>query len=189
MKLKVTFKALLDEAASDRRRHRKEHSKSSLLKRKDLLQYKEKTPRNNIPFITTYSRQMPNIKKIVDISSWNTLMINPDIATEFPPKPLFCFRRNRNLKGLQLVQTRITKNKVVKKKEKLIGKCSPCLRGPDTKCYKHIVQTSSFQNRTGKRQYTIFHNVNCKSKNVICLVHCRLCNNKPYVGKCDAQII
>ena len=114
-------------------------------------------------------------------------MINPAIATKFPQKPLFCYRRNRNLKDL-LGQTRISKNKVVKKKEKLIGKCSPCLRRPDTKCCRHIVSTSTFQNRTGKRQYKIFHNVNCKSKNVINLAHCKLCNNKPYVGKCEEQM-
>ena len=122
---------------------------------------------------------MPNLKRIVD-SSWNTLMINPAIATKFPQKPLFCYRRNRNLKDL-LGQTRISKNKVVKKREEIIGKCSPCLRRPDTKCCRHIVSTSTFQNRTGKRQY--------KSKNVIYLAHCTLCNNKPYVGKCAEQMI
>ena len=161
--------------------------KTQVLKREELLKYTEKTPRNNIPFITTYNRQIPNIKKIVD-SSWNTLMINPDIATKFPQKPFFCYRRNRNLKDL-LGQTRISKNKVVKIKEKLIGKCSPCLSRPDTKCCKHIVSTSSFQNRTSKRQYKIFHNVSCESKNVIYLVYCKLCNNKPYVGKCEEQMI
>ena len=166
---------------------KKNIDKIHLLKREELLKYKEKMPRNNIPFITTYSRQMPNLKRIVD-SSWNTLMINPAIATKFHQKPLFCYRRNRNLKDL-LGQTRISKNKVVKKTEKLIGKCSPCLRRPDTKCCRHIVSTSTFQNRTGKRQYKIFHNVNCKSKNVIYLAHCKLCNNKPYVGKREEQMI
>ena len=31
--------------------------------------------------------------------------------------------------------------------------------------------------------------MNCKSKNVIYLAHCKLCNNKPYVGKCEEQMI
>ena len=55
---------------------KKNKNKTHLSKREELLKYKEKTPRNNIPFITTYSRQMPNLKRIVD-SSWNTMMINP----------------------------------------------------------------------------------------------------------------
>ena len=149
---------------------RKSIEKANLLKRKDLLEYKEKTPKSNIPFITTYNRQIPNVEKTVDIS-WNTLMINPEIATKFPGKPLLCFRRNRNLKDM-IGQTRISKNKVVKKKEKKIGKCSPCLRRPDTKCCKHLVSTSFFKNQSGNKRYKIFHNVNCKSKNAIYLVEC-----------------
>ena len=95
---------------------KKNIDKTHLLKREELLKYKEKTQRNNIPFITTYSRQMPNLKRIVD-SSWNTLMINPAIATKFPQKPLFCYHRNRNLRLIrtnenQQKQSRQEKGKV-----------------------------------------------------------------------------
>ena len=92
---------------------KKNINKTHLLKREELFKYKEKTPRNNIPFITTYSRQMPNLKRIVD-SSWNTLMINPATATKFPQKPLFCYRRNRNLKDKResAKQSRQEKGKV-----------------------------------------------------------------------------
>ena len=41
-----------------------------------------------------------------------------------------------------------------------------------------------FNNRkTGK----IFHNLNCKSSNVIYLIDCTLCNNKPYIVKSETQ--
>ena len=42
---------------------KKNINKTHLLKLEELLKYKEKTPRNNIPYITT-SRQMRNLKRI-----------------------------------------------------------------------------------------------------------------------------
>ena len=68
-----------------------------------------------------------------------------------------------------------------------MGKCSPCLRRIERKCCKHKISTSKFKNRSGTKEYKIFHNVNCKSKNVIYLVQCRKCKNKHFVGKCEEQ--
>ena len=151
----------------------------------DLLKYKEKTPSNKIPLIVTFNKHLPKLKEIVD-NTWKTLKINPDESGKFEDQPILCFRRNRNLKDL-IGQTRISNSKVLRKREKTIGKCTPCLSRIDTKCCKHIVSTSKFTNRSGTREYSIFHNVNCKSKNVIYLAHCRKCDNKPYVGKCEDQ--
>ena len=164
-------------------------SKVDSFKRDDLLQCKEKTRKCHIPFITKYNNQMPNIRKSFD-NTWNTLMVNPEIAECFPEKPIICYRRNRNLKDL-IGQTRLSNGKVVKKQEPKIGKCSPCLGRSDTKCCQHIVSTSEFRNRSkeSSRKYKIFHKLNCKSKDVIYLAECRKCNYKPYVGKCEQQMI
>ena len=164
---------------------KKTMEKANGIQREELLEYKEKPPNSKIPLIVTYNKLLPNIKEIVD-NTWNTLNINPDESAKFVDKPILCFRRNRNLKDL-IGQTRISNAKVLRKKANKIGKCTPCLSRIDTKCCKHIVSTTKFTNRSGTKEYNIFHKVNCKSKNVIYLAHCRKCNNKPYVGKCEDQ--
>lgn len=161
--------------------------KANNMRREDLLKYKEKSTNNKVPIIVTYNKQLPKIQQIVD-NTWNTLKINPEEAIKFEEKPLLCFRRNQNLKDL-IGQTRISKGKVMKRKKNKIGKCSPCLSRRDTKCCKHVASTSTFknENQSGSKVYNIYHNVTCKSKNVIYFAQCRRCNNKPYVGKCEDQ--
>ena len=114
------------------------------------------------------------------------LHINPLEGVKFADKPLVCFRRNQNLRDL-LGQTRISKGKVLRKKELKAGRCSPCLSRPDTKCCKHIISTRTFRGHAGDKEYKIFHRVNCKSKNVLYLGFCEKCNFKPYTGKCESQ--
>ena len=160
-------------------------NKAKEMKREELLKYKENRRTQRIPLIITFDKRLPNLKEKID-NTWNTLHINNEEAPKFLEKPLICFKRNKNLKDL-IGQTRITKGKVARKKLLKIGKCSPCLSRADNKCCKHLVSTSSFSNRSGTRKYKIYHNINCKSKNVIYLVECRICTNKPYVGKCEEQ--
>lgn len=188
-KRKETLLNKFVERGYEREETKRNIDKADHHKREDLLQYKENTPRNNIPFITKYNKNMPNIKDVFN-STWNTLLINPNIATKFSQKPVLCFRRNQNLKEL-IGQTRLSNGRVVKKQEKKTGKCSPCHSRIDTKCCKHIITTTKFRNQSkaSSKEYQIFHHLNCKSKDVIYLVECRQCNNKPYIGKCERQMI
>ena len=159
--------------------------KAKGLDRLELLQYKDKTRNSRIPLVITYNRNLPKLHEVID-NTWKTLGINSEEAIKFEEKPLLAFRRNRNLKNL-LGQNRISNGKVVKKTDKKIGKCTPCLSRIDTKCCKHIQTTSTFKNQAKTKVYDIFHNVNCKTQNAIYLAECRKCNDKPYVGKVEDQ--
>ena len=160
-------------------------NKASNINRSELLKYKEKTPSDRIPLIVTYNKKLPKIKDIID-NTWDTLKINQEEGAKFKEKPLICFRRNRNLRDL-IGQTRISEGKVLRKKVLKLGKCAPCLSRRGTKCCRHMQSTSTFSNKSGDKEYKIFHRVNCKSKNVIYLGQCRICDNKSYVGKCEEQ--
>ena len=48
-----------------------------------------------------------------------------------------------------------------------------------------MMNTTQFMNRKTGKQFKLYHNVNCKSINVIYLIECTLCHFKPYVGKCE----
>ena len=153
--------------------------------RQELLTYKERKRVEKIPLILTYNKKLPNMNDIIN-KTWHTLKINDQEAAKFTEKPLVSYRRNKNLRDL-IGQTRISKGKVLRQKKLRIGKCTPCLSRPDTKCCRHIISTNKFQNRAGNREFQIYHRVNCKSKNVIYLGKCIRCNDKPYVGKCEGQ--
>ena len=150
-----------------------------------LLTYKPKVETNRTPLIVTYNKRLPNLKKIID-DTWNTLQINETEKEKFKEKPLVCFRRNRNLRDI-LGQTRISKNKVLRKKHRAIGRCAPCKSRPDTKCCRHVISTTYFTNQAGDKRFDIRHRVGCKTKNAIYLAFCMKCNRKQYVGKVEIQ--
>lgn len=150
-----------------------------------LLTYKPKVETNRTPLIVTYNKRLPNLKKIID-DTWNTLQINETEQEKFKEKPLVCFRRNRNLRDI-LGQTRISKNKVLRKKHRAIGRCAPCRSRPDTKCCRHVISTTYFTNQAGDKRFDIRHRVGCKTKNAIYLGFCMKCNRKQYVGKVETQ--
>ena len=80
---------------------------------------------------------------------------------------------------------RIFKNKVARrntKQPKQSGHCSPCLSRMDNLCCKQVKQTITFQSYGTKETFQIFHNLTCKSENLIHLLQCRICQLQ-YVGK------
>ena len=105
---------------------------------------------------------------------------------KFEKKPIIWFRINRNLRDI-LGQTKISKNRVVRKKQPIRGRCTPCRSRPDTKCCNHIISTTYFTDRTGAKKYEIRHKVGCKTRNALYLSFCIKCNKKQYVGKVEAQ--
>ena len=113
--------------------------------------------------------------------------INKTISEKFTEKPLIAYRRNPNLQQL-IGGHRIENNKVVKRKSKIQGSCTPCNSKKGNKCCKQLKNTTTFKNRHTNREYQIFHRVNCKSKNVIYLLECRRCEDKAYVGKTEIPV-
>ena len=154
------------------------------LDRNQLLTYKEKTQSNRIPLIVTYNKAMPNLNRLIN-STWEHLLINPTTAAKFPEKPMVCYKRNRNLRDI-IGQTKISKGKVVRKRELNRGRCRPCNGRSDCMCCRQIIDTSFFTSRTGKR-FEIRHKTNCKTKYAIYLGLCIKCNKEQYVGKLEAQ--
>ena len=190
-----TDKADFDEHASNLKRdlsnrgHDEDHvteaiSKAASLNRSDLMSYKEKTRTSRIPLIVTYNRTLPNLKKIIS-STWNHLQINPTTADKFQERPIVCYKRNPNLRDL-IGQTKISRNRVVRKTEPRRGRCSPCRGRADCQCCNHIINTEFFTSRKGKR-FEMRHRTSCKSKNAIYLGMCLKCNQQQYVGKVEKQ--
>ena len=50
-----------------------------------------------------------------------------------------------------------------------------------------IIKTTTFLSNQNKRTYTIYHNVNCKSKCTIYLIECTKCKLR-YVGKAETEL-
>ena len=67
--------------------------------RDDLLKHRKKSGNDNITFITTYNKSLPNIRKCID-DNWDLLHINNRITTAFNTKPRIAYRRNANLRNL-----------------------------------------------------------------------------------------
>ena len=189
---KDDFQELADKLKKDlinrgyqREKVTEEINRAGNLDRNGLLTYKERVVNEQTPLIVTYNRKLPNLKRIID-NTWETLHINPTEKEKFVKKPLLCFRRNRNLRDI-LGQTKISQNKVVRKKQPTRGRCAPCRSRPDTKCCRHVISTSHFTNQTGDKRFEIRHKVGCKTRNAIYLGFCIKCNKKQYVGKVETQ--
>ena len=158
--------------------------RAAIQERNQLLTYKEKTPSSRIPLIVTFNKSMPNLNKIIN-STWEHLMINPVTAAKFLEKTMVCYKRNQNLRD-HIGQTKISRGKVVRKRELNRGRCSPCNGRSDCMCCRHIINTSFFTSRTGER-FEIRHKTNCRTKNAIYLGMCLKCNQEQYVGKVEVQ--
>ena len=164
----------------------REIARAAAQDRPSLLTYKEKPTSSKIPMIVTYNRTLPNMKGILD-ATWDHLKINPETHKKFTEKPILCYKRNKNLRD-EIGQTRLSRNRVVRKGAiNNKGRCSPCLGRSDCLCCRHIINTSYFTDREGKRKYDIRHRTSCKSKNAVYLGFCLKCNDRQYVGKVESQ--
>ena len=152
--------------------------------RKIFLANKDKpSTQGNLPLVLTYNKTLPNIKNIIDKHSHISSM-NENLLKVFDKIPFIAYRRNTN--SFQLIGgNRIFKNKIVHKntkQPKQSGHCSPCLSKLNNLCCKQVKQTKIFQNYSTKETFQIFHNLTCKSQNLIYLLQCRICQLQ-YVRK------
>ena len=151
--------------------------------RNSLLQPKIHHPTAKTILAVTYNKKLPNLKKAIN-DNWDILSINQEIAPLFQEKPILAFRRNRNLQNM-LCKYKLKNGRPITRKERKIGKCRPCLSKSNNKCCAQMVSTNFVTNRKTGKIFKIYHNLNCKSRNVIYLIECILCQNKPYVGKSE----
>ena len=106
---------------------------------------------------------------------WQLLKIDPTLEDTFQQIPILAFWRNRNLKDIT-GSDKIEFNKVKQKFFTVAkGNCMPCLSNNRTLCCRQIIKTITFQSNQNKKNCTIYHNVNCKSKYTIYLIECTDC--------------
>ena len=73
------------------------------------------------------------------------------------------------------------------KRSYTIKRCKPCTENISKKCCKQLKDTNSFKSTITGKEYKIFHDCNCLSKNLIYLMECSICN-KQYVGKTQTTL-
>ena len=147
------------------------------------------TPRaqnNRLTFITTYNRTNPDIKDVLQ-KHWHLLQLDSNLGTIFSELPMIAFKRNKNL-GDILGSKNLSNSKVVRyKRSYTIKRCKPCTENISKKCCKQLKDTNSFKSTITGKEYKIFHDCNCLSKNLIYLMECSICN-KQYVGKTQTTL-
>ena len=145
---------------------KKEIDRAATKDRQTLRTYNEKTRDNRIPLVMTYDNRLPRVKEAID-NSWGILQINENESRKFSEKPRLCYRRNKNLRDI-IGQTKLTNGKVVRTKlGERTGRCSPCRGRGDAMCCAHVVNTTFFTDRTGRKRFEIRQKTNCRSKNAI----------------------
>ena len=101
---------------------------------------------------------------------WNLLAINESLKEIFNSQSIIAFKGNKNLKVL-IGSNKIEKNKV-KKNTNTETKTRQMLFMLDK--FKitllQVQKTTTFKSQQNKKIYEIFHNVNCVSSYVICLI-------------------
>ena len=162
----------------------RQKEKTTCINREDLLQDKEKEKSKRIPFTTTFNKELPEIKSIVN-KHWHLLQTNRDIAPSFEERPVLAFRRNKNLRDI-LGQTHLSKGKkTTSEKPRKSGGCQACLSHGRNQCCNQIVSTKTFRSQATNETFEIRHHLNCRSRNVIYLGFCNKCQGTQYVGKSE----
>jgi hypothetical protein len=141
--------------------------------RETLLNYKEVTPKDKIPFVLTYHPELPDIRGILD-KHWSTIESSKRLSKIFPEKPLIAYRRPKSLRDI-LVTAKVNSDKT-----KQSGFSGPCKASRCQTC-KNMTQTDVFHNNTGTISSIKGRN-SCKSNNAIYLMTCKKCG-KQYVGE------
>ena len=153
--------------------------KTSSVKPRNLSGTKKTSKR--IPFVVTYNRTLPPISKILR-KHWNILQLDKNLQNLFEEPPVIAYRRCRNLRDL-IGGNKLANNKCLKPKAKhTIKKCEPCCIKEGSLCCQQILDTNQFRSHVTGKSYKIYHQVNCKSSNIIYLMDCSKCH-KQYVGK------
>ena len=149
--------------------------KTCNLNRSSLLTPKPKQPVEERMIVSlTFNRTYHQVKEII-LKHWHILKKIPRCS----PKPLFAFKRSKNLKDI-LVKSRLDTTPAL---HNTVDKKIPLGFYPSLNCTacRYAIKTNCFQNAAGDRTFYIKDYVNCNSKGIVYLIQCVKCNLK-YVG-------
>ena len=134
-----------------------EINKVDNIDRKDLLSKKEKNVKDRIPYLITYNRKLPMMRKIIN-KHWNVLQINPGLEEIFQNNPFVAYKRNKNLQEIIGGHT-IKNGKVFKAHSKSReGKCESCNKSKSSLYCKQVIDTSTFQSYQHSNYTSYFTN-------------------------------
>ena len=161
----------------------KQIEKANSVPRETTLELTTKKTSNRIPLVTTFNDTLPPLAGIIK-NRWNIVQLKPELKDIFQAPGIIAYRRPQNLKEIVGSNT-ILNNKVFRKKPKsrTVKYCQPC-NAKNNLCCNHLQSTNSFTSSVTKTTYKIFHESNCKSRNVIYLLECIRCKLQ-YVGKSE----
>lgn len=157
----------------------KQLSKVDKLKREDLLRYKEKVKKNDerVPMVLTYSRQLPDIHRIV-YKHLPVLHRSERLKKAFEQAPLVAFRRDRNI-GDILVHGKLNRTIPQYNRDKCDDEdCSVCTRMSDTE----ITSTD------GVLTFSVKLHQQCKTENVVYGITCGKCSKIVYIGETERRL-
>ena len=151
--------------------------------RDSTLRKTKKDSSKRIPLITTFNSTIPQVGKILR-ERWDILNIKPKFRELFSEPRIIAFRRCKNLRDI-IGSNTITNNRVSRKQatKTQVKFCSPC-NTVRSLCCINMARSNSFTSINTGRTFMIFHQSNCKSKNVIYLHECTRCRTQ-YVGKSE----
>ena len=139
---------------------------------------RSKSNYNNRPLLPIVIPYSPLATKLV--YEWRKLISNSGIFGEY--RIISAFSRNKNLGELLAPQKSKTTNSH-KTDQHGSFKCNSIR----CKTCSHINVTKTFKSNYTRRQFNITHTFSCKSKDIIYLITCNVCN-KQYVGETQRQL-
>ena len=128
-----------------------------------------------VPLVLTYSHLLLNIHRIVSKHT-RLLHESENMRQVFQELPIVAFRRDRNLSDT-LVHSK-TNRAIRNDQDNCKSNCEMC----------EIISASQIVGCNSGRTYSVPSNVNCKEKNVVYAISCRLCESVVYVGETETQL-
>ena len=115
---------------------------------------------------------MLNIKEIIN-KLWHILSIDSSFKDIFNNlEAMIAFRKNTSLKQLAGTNTIRSNQKFLTPTQTTsAGQCTPCYTGQPF-CCQQALKTKTFTSNQIRETFSIFHQVNCHSNCVICLLEC-----------------
>ena len=152
--------------------------KATALPRENLLVPNMRERKVLFPLAVDFNPHLPNISKIIKSRSHIHLIYNsPTLAEIFPKGSIIqSYRRAKNIKELLAGRKRSNYNN----HDNSVTGCCKCNSKCDL-CKNYFKGSKIFHSACTNRFYTIRHNLNCKSKDVIYVATCKKCNIQ-YVG-------
>ena len=135
---------------------------------------------SRVPLVITYNPSLRSVSSIIH-RHFSILSSSPRCTNVFTSVPLVAFRRTDNLSDI-LVKSKlrtVTQNNVSKGSFRCGNNCITCHYITDGR-------TNYTFSATGETR-TITDHIDCNSKNLIYMVHCRRCN-KQYLGETKRRL-